>query len=77
MFYEVLKMADQAHAAPNSSTGAGMRSEIVAKWSKFSAAEVAALKTKDDLIAQVQSKYSLDKAVAQKDVDTFANGRPL
>ena len=66
-------MTDQAQAA----TSAGMRSEIAGKWSKFSAADVAALKTKDDLIAQVQSKYSLDKAVAQKDVDAFANGRPL
>lgn len=70
-------MTDQAHAATNSATSAGMRSEIVGKWSKFSAADVAALKTKDDLIAQVQSKYSLDKAAAQKDVDAFANGRQL
>lgn len=70
-------MTDQAQAQTNSSTSAGMRSEIAGKWPKFNAAEVAALKSKDDLIAQVQSKYSLDKAVAQKDVDTFANGRPL
>jgi hypothetical protein len=55
----------------------GMRSEIVAKWSKFSGADVTALKTKDDLVAQVQSKYQLDKAQAQKDVDAFANGRQL
>ncbi len=55
----------------------GMRSEIAAKWSKFSAADVTALKTKDDLVSQVQSKYQLDKAQAQKDVDTFANGRQL
>jgi hypothetical protein len=54
-----------------------MRSEIAAKWSKFSASDVAALKSKDDLVAQVQSKYQLDKAQAQKDVDTFANGREL
>lgn len=68
-------MTDQA--ATNSATAVGMRSEIVGKWSKFSDAEVAALKSKDELIAQVQSKYSLDKAVAQKDVDTFAKGRQL
>lgn len=73
-------MTDHAQAASNSSTAApadGMRSEIASKWSKFSAADVAALKTKDDLVAQLQSKYSLDKAVAQKDVETFANGRQL
>jgi hypothetical protein len=55
----------------------GMRSEIAAKWSKFSAADVTALKTKDDLVSQVQSKYQLDRTQAQKDVDTFANGRQL
>lgn len=70
-------MADHAQAATNASTAGGMRSEIIGKWSKFSDAEVAALKSKDDLIAQVQSKYSLDKTVAQKDVDAFANGRSL
>lgn len=55
----------------------GMRSEIAAKWSKFSAADVTALKTKDDLVSQVQSKYQLDRTQAQKDVDAFANGRQL
>ena len=82
MFHGVLKMIDDAQAATNASTVEGstvegMRSEIAGKWSKFSAAEVAALKSKDDLIAQVQSKYSLDRSVAQKDVDAFANGRQL
>jgi hypothetical protein len=62
-------------AAP--STGTGMRAEVLQKWSKFTSAEVAALKDKDDLIAQVQSKYSLEKSQAQRDVDTFAKGRQL
>jgi hypothetical protein len=77
MFFEVFTMTDQTQAAKNSAADAGMRSEIVGKWSKFSTADVAALKTKDDLVAQVQSKYSLDKAAAQKDVDAFAKGRQL
>jgi hypothetical protein len=55
----------------------GMRSEIAVKWPKISAADVTALKTTDDLVAQVQSKYQLDKTQAQKDVAAFANGRPL
>ena len=55
----------------------GMRSEIAAKWSKISAQEVTALKTKDDLVAQVQAKYQLDRTQAQKDVDAFAHGRQL
>jgi hypothetical protein len=56
---------------------AGMRSEIQVKWSKFTTQEVAALKNKDDLVAQVQTKYALDRAQAQRDVDAFAHGRQL
>ena len=62
------------------STGAsntGMRSEIQVRWGKFSSQEIAALKSKDDLVAQVQTKYALDKSQAQKDVDAFAKGRQL
>ena len=55
----------------------GMRGEIEQKWGKFSAQEIAALKSKDDLVAQVQAKYSLDKTQAQRDVDAFARGRQL
>ena len=58
-------------------TTAGMRGEIQKKWSKFTYPEVSALKNKDDLVAQVQTKYALDKAQAQRDVDAFANGRQL
>jgi len=55
----------------------GMRGEIQQKWGKFSAHEITALKDKDDLVAQVQAKYSLDKTQAQRDVDAFARGRQL
>jgi len=55
----------------------GMRSDIQKQWSKFTYQEVFALKSKDDLVAQVQTKYALEKAQAQKDVDAFAKGRPL
>jgi len=55
----------------------GMRGEIRQKWGKLSAQEIAALKDKDDLVAQVQAKYSLDKTQAQRDVDAFARGRQL
>jgi len=72
-------MADNAQAtAPTGpSNSSGMRSEIAQKWPKFSAQDVTALKSKDDLVTEVQSKYQLDKAQAQKDVDAFAKGRPL
>jgi hypothetical protein len=54
-----------------------MRSEIQVRWGKFNSQEIAALKDKDQLVAQVQTKYALDKAQAQKDVDAFAKGRQL
>ena len=63
--------------ASNAGSNAGMRSEVQKKWSKFTYQEVSALKNKDDLVAQVQTKYTLDKAQAQKDVDAFAKGRQL
>lgn len=56
---------------------AGMRGEIAAKWGKLNASEIAALKTKADLVASVASKYSLDAAKAQSEVDAFAKGRQL
>lgn len=67
----------QATAAPPTANTAGMRAEIAQKWPKFSADEVIALKSKDDLVTGVQSKYSLDKTQAQRDVDAFAKGRQL
>jgi hypothetical protein len=59
------------------SLNAAMRSEIAQKWGKFSASEIAGFKNNDDLVAQVQSKYGLEKAQAQRDVDAFAKGRRL
>ena len=47
------------------------------RWAKFNSQEIAALKDKDDLVAHVQTKYQLDKAQAQRDVDAFAKGRQL
>ena len=51
--------------------------DIGAKWSKFSEQELGALKNRDDLVGQVVSKYSLDKAQAQKDVDAVMKGRQI
>jgi hypothetical protein len=39
--------------------------------------DIIALKTKEDLVKELQSKYALDATQAQNDVDTFANGRQL
>jgi len=54
----------------------GMRGEIQQKWGRFSAQEIAALKDNDS-VAGLQTKYQLDKAQAQRDVDAFAKGRQL
>lgn len=67
----------QASAAAPQSNGQGMRSEIAGKWPKLSAAEITALKSKEDLVKQVQSTYALDAKQARTDVDTFAAGRQL
>jgi hypothetical protein len=72
-------MSDGAQpvVAATDAASTGMRSEIQLKWGKFSADEIDALKSKDDLVAMIQAKYALDKSQAQRDVDAFANGRQL
>jgi hypothetical protein len=66
-----------SNSAQSAATPTGMRSEIGQQWPKFNTQEIAALKSNDDLVAQVQSKYQLDRTQAQKDVDAFATGRQL
>jgi hypothetical protein len=67
----------QSAGTPSETSAKGMRPEIATKWGKFSTQEIADLKDKDDLVAQVQTKYGIDKAQAQRDVDVFAKGRAL
>ena len=67
----------QPAGTPSETSAKGMRPEIAAKWGKFSTQEITDLKDKDDLVAQVQTKYGIEKAQAQRDVDTFAMGRAL
>jgi hypothetical protein len=55
----------------------GVRGEIQTKWGKFDEQEIAALKDTDDLVAQLQTKYQLDRAQAKRDVDAFVRGRQL
>jgi uncharacterized protein YjbJ (UPF0337 family) len=49
--------------------------EIHAKWGKFSDQELSALRSRDDVVTQVQAKYSLNKEQAQRDVDALLKGR--
>jgi hypothetical protein len=69
-----------ANAASTSTPTEGKQillKDIGAKWSKFSEQELGALKNKDDLISQVVTKYSLDKAQAQREVDIVMKGRQI
>jgi hypothetical protein len=54
-----------------------MIKEIHVKWDKFSELELSALKSRDDLISQVATKYGLEKGRAQRDVDALLKGRQL
>jgi hypothetical protein len=51
--------------------------EIGAKWGKFSEQDLSTLKGTDDLVTQVVSKYGLEKAQAQRDVDALLKGRQI
>jgi hypothetical protein len=51
--------------------------EIGAKWNKFSEQDLSAIKSRDDVVTQVVSKYGLDRAQAQRDVDALMKGRHI
>lgn len=65
--------SDAANAANKVTLGKDIR----AKWDKFSEIEVGALKSEDDLVAKLVTKYSLDKTQAQADAKTLVAGRPF
>jgi len=50
---------------------------IGSKWSKFSKHELSMLKTNDELVSQIVSKYGLERLAAQRDVHTLMAGRNL
>ena len=51
--------------------------EIGAKWDKFSEQDLSAFKNKDDVVTQVVTKYGLEKAQVQRDIDTLMKGRQI
>jgi hypothetical protein len=51
--------------------------EITAKWGKFSEEDLSGLKSKDDLVTQLEAKYSLERGQAQRDVDALLKGRQI
>jgi hypothetical protein len=51
--------------------------DIRVKWGKFTEQELSGLKNNDDLVSHVIAKYGLEKAQAQRDVDTLRAGRDI
>jgi hypothetical protein len=51
--------------------------DIRVKWDKFTEQELRGLKNNDDLVGRVVAKYGVDKAQAQRDVDTLRAGRNI
>jgi hypothetical protein len=49
--------------------------EINLMWDKISKQEASGMKLTSDLVSQVQAKYSLSADQAQRDVNTWVNGR--
>lgn len=65
-------------ATPNTAeTKKSLLKDISSKWGKFSEQELGALKNNDELVTQVVTKYNLDKAQAQRDVDAMMKGRQI
>jgi hypothetical protein len=56
---------------------AALGKDIRAKWDKFSEIEVGALRSEEQLVAQLIAKYSLDRPQAETEVKGVVNGRKL
>jgi len=54
-----------------------VRLEVAAKWSRFSAQDVSALKDRDDLVRELVARYGIEKSEAQRDVDSVLKGRQI
>jgi hypothetical protein len=68
------KMQEQTQGAD---TKQALLKDIRVKWGKFTDQELSGLKNNDDLVTHVVSKYGLEKAQAQRDVDTLRAGRNI
>ena len=68
----------QPIVSPAHANAASMRNEIRRRWAKLSDQEIAAIKSNDDWVAQIQSKYQLQKSLqeakkVQSDYDDDGN----
>jgi hypothetical protein len=46
--------------------------DIRARWGRFDEVELAAIKSRSDLVMQIQAKYGLNKLQAETNVDVWA-----
>jgi uncharacterized protein YjbJ (UPF0337 family) len=51
--------------------------DVSAKWGKFSEDDLAALNGRDDLVAQIVTKYGYERIQVQHDVDALLKGREV
>ena len=49
--------------------------DIRERWGNFNEVELASIKSRSDLVRQIQAKYSLNKLQAETNVDVWAKGR--
>ncbi len=71
------ELAKAAAAHPTAAGKQGALDDIGSKWSKFSKHDLWALKSNADLVTRVISKYGLEKAAAQRQVDAVMKGRTI
>lgn len=45
------------------------------RWGKLDEVELASIKSRSDLVRQIQAKYGLNQLQAETNVDVWANGR--
>lgn len=67
----------QTDFANFSETKRGILNDIRAKWGKFSEDELGRLSSNDDLVTEIASRYNIDRAQAQGDVDAMLQGRQI
>lgn len=65
----------QPNTAQDSAPQKILAKDVHAKWDKISEQEATGMKSTNDLMSQVQTKYSLNAEQAKSQVDTWANGR--
>jgi len=49
--------------------------DIRERWANFNEVELAAIKSRSDLVRRIQAKYGLNKMQAETNVDVWAKGR--